>query len=155
MIYWTCKPFANLTLTQLYAALRLRSQVFVVEQNCPYLDLDGLDEAAFHLLGHTADGALAAYTRLLPRGVSYPDCASIGRVVVTPAQRGSGLGQALMRESIATCERLFGPGPLKIGAQQYLAKFYEGLGFAQCGAEYEEDGIPHLPMRRGEASGPS
>ena len=148
MIHWTCQPFAELTLPELYAALRLRSEIFVVEQHCPYLDLDGLDEAAFHLLGHTADGVLAAYTRLLPRGVSCPDYASIGRVVVAPAHRGGGLGRALMRESIAACERLFGPGPLKIGAQQYLAKFYQGLGFAQCGQGYEEDGIPHIPMLR-------
>ena len=148
MITWTCQPFAELTLPELYAALRLRSEIFVVEQNCPYLDLDGLDEAAFHLLGRTETGELAAYTRLLPRGVSYPDYASIGRVVVSRARRGGRLGQELMRESIGHCERLFGAGPIKIGAQQYLERFYQGFGFEQCGAGYDEDGIPHLPMLR-------
>ena len=145
-ISWTCKPFADLTLTELYAVLRLRSEIFVVEQNCPYLDLDGQDEAAFHLLGRAETGALAAYTRLLPKGVSYPDYASIGRVVVAPAHRGDGLGQALMRESIAHCEALFGVGPIKIGAQHYLERFYQGFGFMQCGEGYDEDGIPHIPM---------
>ncbi|WP_375419019.1 GNAT family N-acetyltransferase [uncultured Hymenobacter sp.] len=147
-ISWTCKPFADLTLTELYAVLRLRSEIFVVEQNCPYLDMDGLDEAAFHLLGRAETGELAAYTRLLPKGVSYPDYASIGRVVVARTQRGGGLGQALMRESIRRCERLFGRAPIKIGAQQYLERFYQEFGFAQCGAGYDEDGIPHLPMLR-------
>ena len=148
MITWTCQPFAELTLPELYAALRLRSEIFVVEQNCPYLDLDGLDEAAFHLLGRTETSELAAYTRLLPKGVSYPDYASIGRVVVAQSVRGGGLGQALMRESIRHCERLFGAGPIKIGAQQYLERFYQEFGFEQCGDGYDEDGIPHLPMLR-------
>ncbi len=152
MITWTCQPFAELTLLELYAALRLRSEIFVVEQNCPYLDLDGLDEAAYHLLGRTETGELAAYTRLLPQGVSYPDYASIGRVVVAQSQRRGGLGQELMRESIRHCERLFGPGPIKIGAQQYLERFYQGFGFAQCGEGYDEDGIPHIPMLRAEKS---
>ena len=148
VISWTCKPFAELTLAELYAALRLRAEIFVVEQNCPYLDLDGLDEAASHLLGHAPSGELAAYTRLLAPGVSYPAYASIGRVVVAPAHRGSGLGQKLMRESIRRCQELFGPGPIKIGAQQYLRKFYQELGFEPCGEEYLEDDIPHLPMLR-------
>ena len=147
-ISWTCKPFADLTLPELYAVLRLRSEIFVVEQNCPYLDMDGLDEAAFHLLGRTETGELAAYTRLLPKGVSYPEYVSIGRVVVAQAQRRNGLGQALMQESIRRCERLFGQGPIKIGAQQYLERFYQELGFAQCGEGYDEDGIPHIPMLR-------
>ena len=145
---WTCKPFADLTLIELYTALRLRSEIFVVEQNCLYLDMDGLDEAAFHLLGYLENGELVAYTRLLPRGVSYPEYARIGRVVVAQAQRGGGLGQALMRESIAACERLFGVGPIKIGAQAYLRQFYKGFGFRRCGENYDEDGIPHLPMLR-------
>ena len=145
---WTCKPFADLTLTELYGALRLRSEIFVVEQTCPYLDLDGLDEPAFHLLGRTEAGELAAYTRLLPKGVSYPEYASIGRVVVVQAHRRSGLGQELMRESIVRCEQLFGAEPIKIGAQQYLERFYQGLGFAQYGEAYEEDDIPHIPMLR-------
>ena len=150
-ISWSCKPFADLTLTELYAVLRLRSEIFVVEQNCPYLDIDGLDEPAFHLLGRTEAGELAAYTRLLPKGVSYPEYASIGRVVVAEAHRRGGLGQELMRESLACCNRLFGAGPIKIGAQQYLARFYQGLGFEQCSEGYDEDGIPHIPMLRPKA----
>lgn len=145
-VFWTCKPFADLTLTELYAILRLRSEIFVVEQNCPYLDLDGQDEAAFHLLGRTEAGELAAYTRLLPKGVSYPEYASIGRVVVAQGHRGDGLGQTLMRESIAQCEARFGTQAIKLGAQRYLERFYQGLGFMQCGEGYDEDGIPHIPM---------
>ncbi len=96
---WTTKPFAALTLSELYALLQLRSEVFVVEQTCAFQDMDGLDQVAFHLLGHTQTGELAAYARVFDAGISYPE-ASIGRVVVSPKFRRYGFGRELLRQSI-------------------------------------------------------
>lgn len=144
---WTIKPFDELTLTELYALLRLRVEVFVVEQNCSFQDLDGQDDQAYHLLGYPAAGGLAAYARLFDAGISYEQVA-IGRVAVSPAHRRTGLGQELLRQAIAQCEVLFGAQPIKLGAQQYLERFYQSFGFVQCGEGYLEDGIPHLPMLR-------
>lgn len=147
LLTWTTKPFANLTLSELYALLQLRSEVFVVEQQCAFQDLDGQDQAAQHLLGYTAEGELAAYARLFGPGRSYAEV-SIGRVVTSPRLRRYGFGQQLLRQAIAECERLFGPQPIKIGAQLYLKAFYESFGFRQLGDGYLEDGIPHIYMRR-------
>ncbi|UOQ52576.1 GNAT family N-acetyltransferase [Hymenobacter cellulosivorans] len=144
---WTSKPFADLTLPELYAVLQLRTEVFIVEQNCPFQDIDGQDQVAYHLLGYTPEGQLAAYARLFDAGQCYAQV-SIGRVVVAPAFRRYGLGQELMRQAIAHCAQLFGPQPIKIGAQQYLTKFYQGFGFEQRGEMYLEDGIPHIYMER-------
>jgi ElaA protein len=144
---WITKPFEALTLTELYALLQLRSEVFVVEQACAFQDLDGQDQAATHLLGYTETGELAAYTRLFGAGISYPE-ASIGRVVTSPKFRRYGLGRALMRQSIETVETLFGHQPIQIGAQLYLKEFYESFGFQQQGEGYLEDGIPHIHMIR-------
>ena len=144
---WTLKPFADLTTTELYALLQLRSEVFVVEQTCPFQDIDGLDQGAWHLLGHDPSGELAAYARLFGPGVVYPE-ASIGRVVSSPRHRRTGQGRELLREALAAVERLFGPQPIQIGAQLYLQQFYESFGFRQVGAGYLEDGIPHLHMVR-------
>lgn len=144
---WTTKPFEALTLTELYALLQLRSEVFVVEQTCAFQDIDGQDQAAFHLLGCTETGELAAYSRLFEAGISYPE-ASIGRVVVSPKFRRYGLGRELLRESIAAVATLFGEQPIQIGAQLYLQQFYESFGFRQVGEGYLEDGIPHIHMIR-------
>ncbi|TGD79880.1 GNAT family N-acetyltransferase [Hymenobacter wooponensis] len=144
---WTTKPFDALTLTELYALLQLRSEVFVVEQTCAFQDIDGQDQAAYHLLGHSEAGELVAYTRLFAAGISYPE-ASIGRVVVSPKARRYGLGRELLRQSIAVVEMLFGAQPIQIGAQLYLKEFYEGFGFHQHGEGYLEDGIPHIHMIR-------
>ncbi|MFD2785584.1 GNAT family N-acetyltransferase [Hymenobacter rubripertinctus] len=144
---WTLKPFAELTTAELYALLQLRSEVFVVEQTCPFQDIDGLDQAAWHLLGHAPGGALAAYARLFGPGGAYPE-ASIGRVVSSPRHRRTGLGRELMRESLAAIGRLFGPQPIQIGAQLYLQTFYESFGFQQVGEGYLEDDIAHLHMVR-------
>ncbi|RAK62904.1 GNAT family N-acetyltransferase [Hymenobacter edaphi] len=144
---WTLKPFADLTTTELYALLQLRSEVFVVEQQCPFQDLDGLDQQAHHLLGRTPDGELAAYARLFGPGRSYAEV-SIGRVVAAPRLRRYGFGRALMQRAIEACAALFGAQPIKIGAQEYLRAFYESFGFRQQGAGYLEDGIPHIYMRR-------
>ena len=148
MLHWTTKPFEALTLAELYALLQLRSEVFVVEQTCAFQDMDGLDQAALHLLGHTAAGELAAYARLLPAGRSYAEV-SIGRVVTSPRHRGVGLGRELLRQAIGECEARFGAQPIQIGAQQYLRAFYESFGFVAVDAGYLEDGIPHVHMVRG------
>jgi ElaA protein len=144
---WTTKPFDALTLGELYALLQLRSEVFVVEQTCAFQDMDGHDQAAYHLLGYTAAGELAAYARLFAPGRSYAQV-SIGRVVSSPRYRRAGLGRALLTRAIAECEALFGAQPIKIGAQCYLQAFYESFGFVPQGAPYLEDGIPHLYMLR-------
>ncbi|QKG58894.1 GNAT family N-acetyltransferase [Hymenobacter sp. BRD128] len=147
MITWTTKPFEALTLAELYAVLQLRSEVFVVEQTCPFQDIDGQDQAAYHLLGHAESGELAAYARLFGAGISYAQ-ASIGRVVTSPRHRRAGLGRQLLAQALAECEARFGAQPIKIGAQQYLQAFYESFGFVPQGAGYLEDGIPHLYMLR-------
>lgn len=140
------KSFDELTNYELYDMLRLRCDVFVVEQNCPYLDLDNKDQKGFHLL-YFVDNELAGVTRLLPSGVSYSEI-SIGRVVIAPTHRGLGLGKKLMEASIAGCEEKFGKAPIKISAQYHLSKFYHSLGFVEKGEVYDEDGIPHIQMLR-------
>ena len=148
LLTFSLKPFEALTLAELYALLQLRSEVFVVEQACAFQDMDGLDQAALHLLGHTAAGELAAYARLLPAGRSYAQV-SIGRVVTSPRHRGVGLGRELLRQALAECAARFGTQPIQIGAQQYLRAFYESFGFVAVDAGYLEDGIPHVHMVRG------
>ncbi|OWP62011.1 GNAT family N-acetyltransferase [Hymenobacter amundsenii] len=145
---WTLKPFADLTTTELYALLQLRSEVFVVEQTCPFQDIDGLDQTAWHLLGHAPEGGeLAAYARLFGPGVAYAE-ASIGRVVSSPRYRRTGQGRELLREAIGGIEQLFGVQPIQIGAQLYLQAFYESFGFRQVGEGYLEDDIAHIHMVR-------
>ena len=139
-------PHPDLTLDQLYQLLRLRAEVFVVEQNCPYQDLDDKDQHAIHLMGMTEDGRLAAYTRLLPKGVSYPDYASIGRVITAPFARGKGLGRPLMQESIRVLFDVFSKQTVKISAQAHLDRYYGSVGFEGIGDIYDEDGIPHRAM---------
>ena len=141
---WICKPFNELTPQELYAVLRLRSEVFVVEQNCVFLDIDNKDQIAYHLLGYKDDD-LVAYTRLLDKNTAYK-LMSIGRVVTSPKYRGTGAGKALMEESIKRCYELFGKDDIKIGAQLYLRKFYESLGFKQSSEMYLEDDIEHIEM---------
>ena len=146
-IQWSTKHFSELTVNELYAMLRLRSEVFVVEQNCIFLDMDNNDQIAYHTMGWL-DGELIATTRLFDVNQSYPGYQSIGRVVGSPKHRGIGAGKALMQYSIAECERLFGKHPIKIGAQLYLKKFYNEQGFEQAGEMYYEDEIEHIPMIR-------
>ena len=146
MLNYSCLPFQNLTVQELYELMRLRQEVFVVEQNCPYLDADGLDQNAWHLLGWDDAGQLLAYTRLLPLDLPFPAYTSIGRVVSAPAARGTGAGREVMQRSIELCRHLFGKHSIKIGAQTYLLKFYKSLGFVSTGEAYLEDGIPHTKM---------
>ncbi|RYG06073.1 MAG: GNAT family N-acetyltransferase [Chitinophagaceae bacterium] len=138
------KEFESLTPTELYAILHLRTDVFVVEQNCAFQDLDYKDQKAYHLMGYI-DNKLAAYTRLLPAGVTF-DEPSIGRVVTASFIRNSGIGKKLMSESVDAVYRLFGRQPIKIGAQLYLQKFYESFGFQQSSDVYLEDDIEHIHM---------
>jgi ElaA protein len=143
-IIWVCKPFATLTAAELYEALKLRSEVFVVEQNCVYLDLDDKDQDSFHLFGWQDDNLLA-YARILPPGLAYEE-ASIGRVVSSPSSRKTGAGRALMNKAIEETISLFGTQSIRIGAQLYLLDFYGSLGFKQVSEPYLEDGILHIKM---------
>ncbi|NJN78211.1 MAG: GNAT family N-acetyltransferase [Saprospiraceae bacterium] len=144
---WKTLAFNDLTLQELYDIMVLRQVVFIVEQNCPYLDADGNDQKGFHVLGYDNDGDLVAYTRLLPVGVSYIDAVSIGRVISSKKVRGQGIGQELMRISIQEIRRLFGNEKITISAQCYLIKFYESFGFKTVGESYLEDDIPHIKMK--------
>jgi len=146
-IQWSTKHFLELNVNELYAILRLRSEVFVVEQNCVFLDMDNNDQIAFHTMGWLGDD-LVATTRLFDVDKNYHGYLSIGRVVGSPKYRAVGAGKLLMQYSIAECERLFGKLPIKIGAQLYLKKFYSELGWEQAGEMYYEDGIEHIPMIR-------
>ena len=147
-VVWSCSAWLDLDRDALYDALRLRQLVFCVEQNCVYLDCDGVDRHASHLLCRDdTSGELLAYARLMAPGITF-DEASIGRVITHPWARKLGLGKALMRESIARTEQLFGPGPIRIGAQRYLERFYGELGFVVASEPYDEDGIPHIEMLR-------
>ncbi|MBE7174011.1 MAG: GNAT family N-acetyltransferase [Williamsia sp.] len=141
---WRCKRFAELTPYELYALLKLRSEVFVVEQNCVYLDIDGKDPKGFHLVCWSEEEVLAC-TRLLPAGVSYGEM-SIGRVATAYKVRRFGLGRELMQQSIRQCYQLFGEAPIRIGAQLYLRRFYESFNFVQASPVYLEDGIEHIEM---------
>ena len=145
-VQWLLKKFEELTPYQLYAILQLRNEVFVVEQNCVFQDADEKDQQSMHFMGFL-NNKLVAYTRLVPPGVAYEEV-SIGRVVTSPSVRRSGIGKELMQRSIDTVYRLFGEVPIKIGAQLYLKKFYESLGFKQVSEVYLEDGIEHIYMIR-------
>ncbi|QNF35688.1 GNAT family N-acetyltransferase [Adhaeribacter swui] len=139
-----CKSFADLSPFELYDLLCLRSEVFVVEQNCVFLEMDNKDQACHHLLLYQHN-KIAACARLLPPGLYYEQM-SIGRIVTGAAARGTGLGKELVTLALAECYRLFGPGPIKIGAQLYAKAFYERFGFVQSGNVYDEDGIDHIHM---------
>ena len=145
---WYCVAFDGLSLTDLYDLMRLRQEVFVVEQNCVYLDADGYDQNARHLLGRDGEGQLVACLRLFAPGVKYPNEASIGRVCTAASLRRTGLGRELMRRGIAEAERLWPGCGIRLSAQVYLLKFYESLGFATASEPYDEDGIPHVEMVR-------
>src|SRR6476469_4423188 len=144
-IRWHPLPLEALPTLILYDVLRLRAEIFIVEQNCPYQDIDRRDVDALHLLGYSEEGELAAYARLFDAGKCFEQ-ASIGRVVVAQPFRKLGLGKLLMRQAIGHLHSTFGPQPIMIGAQRYLDKFYTELGFVTVGEPYDEDGIPHQHM---------
>lgn len=138
------RNFNELGTQELYDILQLRSEVFVVEQNCVYQDLDGKDTLAVHILG-IKNGKLVAYTRIFTPEVLYKE-ASIGRVIVRKKERKFGYGKEIMEASIKVILDSYGNVPIRISAQTYLLKFYNSLGFVQQGKEYLEDGIPHILM---------
>ena len=145
-ITWYHKHFNDLTTKELYQILQLRNEVFIVEQNCPFQDLDDKDFKCSHLMGFDTDSQkIMAYARIVPAGISYTE-ASIGRVVTSPQARGEGIGKVLMEKSIKILEELYGGVSIRIGAQFYLKKFYESLDFQQVSEIYLEDGIEHILM---------
>jgi ElaA protein len=145
-IQWKIKSFEELSVHELYDIMRLRSAIFVVEQNCVYLDLDGKDKVALHLYGEF-EGEIVAHSRLFKPGISFEN-ASIGRVVVDANYRDRKWGHDLMREAIAGIKNHFGESKITIGAQLYLKKFYESHGFVQTSEMYLEDDIPHIEMKK-------
>ncbi|HEY9340732.1 MAG TPA: GNAT family N-acetyltransferase [Hanamia sp.] len=146
-ITWKCQTFSELTNIELYKILQLRNEVFVVEQHCPYQDCDGKDVYAYHLTAWKNE-KLVACTRLLPKGISYENAASIGRVVTSPSVRRQNLGRQLIKNSIEKIYFLFGKVTITIGAQLYLKSFYESFSFVQKGGVYLEDGIEHVTMEK-------
>ncbi|WP_224250113.1 GNAT family N-acetyltransferase [Hyalangium gracile] len=149
-LHWQWKRFEELTLEELYRLLALRQQVFVVEQTSIYQDADGYDRGSHHLLGTVPGGqepVLAAYLRVLPPGLKYPE-ASLGRVVTAPGMRRYGYGKLLVEKALAFIDTSFPGAPVRIGAQHYLRRFYEGFGFRTISDVYDEDGIPHIDMLR-------
>ena len=147
MNHITCVHFKDLTLTELYDIMNLRQEVFVLEQNCVFIDADYNDQDSWHLSIRNDEGKLLAYARLLPEGLSFEGYTSIGRVVNSASARGTGIGKVLMQASIAKVHEIFGQQyPIKIGAQSYLLSFYATFGFVSLNDEYMEDGIPHTHM---------
>jgi ElaA protein len=140
------KTFNELSLKELYSVLQLRSEVFVVEQDCVYQDIDGKDETALHILGKEGD-KLVAYTRCFKPG-DYFEEAAIGRVIVKEGYRKYGYGHEIMKASIEEIKKRYHTEKIKLSAQQYLTAFYESHGFKQIGEGYLEDGIPHIAMVR-------
>jgi ElaA protein len=146
---WSWHRFAELGVDNLYDALQLRCRVFVLEQG-PYLDPDGVDRHAWHLLGRDDEGALVSYLRVVDPGVKY-DEPSIGRVITAPEVRGNGSGRVLMAEGMAGCGRYWPGRAVRISAQARLERFYNGCGFVRVGENYIEDTIPHVEMLRAAA----
>ncbi len=147
VLYWRVLPFASLSLAELYAVLQLRTEVFVLEQNCVFQDMDGADTHALHVLGTDDNGALMGYARLFPAGVKFVE-ASIGRVVTHSHVRGSGMGHVLVQQAVDAVTGAWGAQPIRIGAQAHLKNFYQRHGFLDMGKPYIEDGIDHLEMLR-------
>jgi ElaA protein len=140
------KTFENLTVTELYELLKLRQEVFIIEQNCLFNDIDGLDPQALHCLLKDENHTIKAYTRLFNSEIVYPGYNSIGRVLCAPEDRMHGLGRKIFAYSIEEIRKQYGSKTIKIGAQAYLEKFYSSFGFVQKGEQYLEDGIWHIHM---------
>lgn len=146
LIEYECKAFDDLTVYELYALMRLRQEVFIIEQDCNYLDADNRDQLSQHVLGKDQDGNLHAYARILPDGVAYDGYVSIGRVINSSSVRRQGEGMKLMEYALSCTHLLYPEKPVKISAQSYLLKFYSKFGFKAIGEEYLEDDIPHTAM---------
>lgn len=144
---WRVQRFDEISRAELYAVLAARAAVFVVEQECPYQDVDGLDQVGLHVSALGGSGDLVAYARVLPPETRFAEV-SIGRVLTVQSVRGIGLGRELMRQAMAAAEQTFPDQALRISAQQHLERFYHELGFETVSDPYPEDGIPHLEMFR-------
>lgn len=147
---WQCAPFEQLSAADVYAMLALRQDVFVVEQECVFPDIDWRDQGACHLLAwqlHGGTRILAGYLRILAPGVKFVECA-IGRVVSAPVLRGTGVGRQLVAKGLHHAQRLYPDQPMRIGAQLHLVDFYAGFGFRTASAPYDEDHIMHVEMLR-------
>jgi ElaA protein len=142
---WQCATFSELSAAQLYAILKVRSEVFVVEQNCVYLDMDGADPHCLHLIAWTDDLQVAAYLRVVPPGLKFNE-ASIGRVITSQIVRGQGIGKQLIAKGLAQIQTSYPGLAVRIGAQHYLEKFYQTFGFITCSDMYLEDDIAHVEM---------
>ena len=150
---WSVARFDELTARDVHDALRLRQDVFVIEQDCIFHEIDGRDPLAWHVLGRR-DGRLVAYARVFEPGLLSPE-ASIGRIVTDASARGAGLGHALFRESLRLAERVAPGAPIRLAAQHHLERFYGAYGFVGIGDKYIEDGIYHLDMVRPADAGAS
>jgi ElaA protein len=156
MMDWRFAPFAELTPREVHDLYQVRAAAFIVEQDCVFQDVDGIDPQCWHLLGYSSpsplgegrgEGQLVAYCRLLPAGAKYAE-ASIGRVVTSHSVRGTGMGRELMREALGRMEKLWPGAPIRIGAQAHLERFYRDFGFVTASQPYDEDGILHIEMLR-------
>jgi ElaA protein len=150
MLDWQWRRFPELTVEELYRVVALREQVFIVEQKSLYQDADGYDRGSHHLLGclpGESEPFLAAYLRVLPPGLKYPE-ASFGRVVTAPRVRSHGYGKTLVEKGLSFIQTHFPGAPIRIAAQHYLQRFYEGYGFRPISDVYDEDGVPHIDMLR-------
>jgi len=150
MIEWQWAAYTDLDRDTLFKILQARQEIFIVEQDCPYLDIDHLDPLSWHLIGwlkNPNEKELVAYMRVTIPGEKYAE-PSIGRVITTQRVRGQGIGNELMREGIARIEQQYPNIPIRIGAQVYLQKYYSSFGFENVGEPYDEDGIPHIEMLR-------
>lgn len=158
-VRWLCRPFAGLGVDALYAMLKLRQEVFVVEQRCAYLDADGLDPRCWHLLGWGPNDRLLACLRIVPPGLKSEE-SSLGRVATSQEVRGTGLGHDLLAKGVARCMQLYPASAVRISAQAHLEAFYARFGFVAEGDVYLEDDIPHVamvrpvsrPVRRGDVT---
>jgi ElaA protein len=145
MIHWEIKHYTDLSTDEFHDLLALRIAIFVVEQNCPYPELDGKDKKGFHLIGRHENNEIVATSRILPRGVSYADW-SIGRVAIAVSHRGQKLGYVMMEESLAFIQSQEKNPTIRISAQAHLEPFYANVGFTSTEKKYDEDGIPHVEM---------
>ncbi|MGB1449226.1 MAG: GNAT family N-acetyltransferase [Flavobacteriaceae bacterium] len=145
MLSFISKSFDELTIVELYEILALRAEVFVVEQHCPYQDVDGKDINSLHVLGYL-DNRIVAYGRVVEKGISYPDYISIGRIVTSPSVRNKKHGHALVDFALTVCHKNYPSQPIKISAQAHLEKFYNQHSFLATGEAYLEDDIPHIGM---------
>ena len=145
MLNWTFKHYKDLSLDEFHDCIALRIKVFVIEQDCPYQDLDGLDKECYHVLVTNVQGEIVGTTRIIPPGLLYPSV-GIGRIVLDPSVRGGKNGHELMKQSMQFIFTKFGETDMKLSAQKHLEQFYAQHGFSSTGKEYLEDGIPHVEM---------